>query len=134
MKASGTVNTACSRSSLTALFFAEAGALGIVIPPTPLAGGCCRRSGSKSPPAGKRTNEREKLERVHLAAADRHIADATARIAGVRARTADLERDGRDASAARDALEAREGMLELMHHHRDVIARLLETRAAARTN
>jgi hypothetical protein len=35
----------------------------------------------------------------YLAEADQHIADATARIAGLRAHLADLERDDRDALA-----------------------------------
>ena len=77
-------------------------------------------------------NEPEKLERQYLAEADQHIADATARIAGLQADIADLEREGGDATAARDALQVLQATLQLMADHRAMIARLLETLALRR--
>jgi hypothetical protein len=56
---------------------------------------------------------RDELEEQALAEADQHIADADARIAGVRDRLTALERGGRDASAAREVLEILEETLEL---------------------
>ena len=72
-------------------------------------------------------NEPEKLERQYLAEADQHIADATERIAGLQAHIADLEREGRDAAAAREALQVLQATLQLMVDHRAMIARLLES-------
>lgn len=59
-------------------------------------------------------SKRQELEQKYLVEADRHVADVTVRIAGVRAHIADLERDGRNASALRDALGRLEVMLEHM--------------------
>jgi hypothetical protein len=50
-------------------------------------------------------NTRRELERKYLAEADRHIRDATARIAILRGHIADLERDGHNASALQIALD-----------------------------
>jgi hypothetical protein len=72
-------------------------------------------------------NGSEELEQTYLAEADQHIAAATARIAGVQAEIAALERDGRDSRAARDVLETLERSLDLMSHYRDVVVRLLRT-------
>jgi hypothetical protein len=72
-------------------------------------------------------NEPEKLERQYLAEADQHIADATERTVGLQAHIADLEREGRDAAAAREALQVLQATLQLMVDHRAMIARLLET-------
>jgi hypothetical protein len=72
--------------------------------------------------------ERAKLEKaLFLAEADEHISNAEVRIAGVHAHIAELELGGHDAGAALNVLEALEGTLELMHRHREMIARLLET-------
>jgi hypothetical protein len=70
-------------------------------------------------------NERETLERKYLAEADQHIAETTARIAGLRAHIADLERDGGDPGAAREALDVLEATLQLMADHRAMISRML---------
>ena len=67
------------------------------------------------------------LERTYLAEADQHIVAAKARIASIRAEIADLERDGRDASAARDVLETLERSLDLMGYYRDTVVQLLRT-------
>ena len=72
-------------------------------------------------------NEPEKLERHYLAEADQHIADATERIASLQVHIADLEREGRDAAAARDALQVLQATLQLMVDHRAMITRLQET-------
>jgi len=64
----------------------------------------------------------------YLAEADQRVEDAEAHVANVRARVANLEREGRDASAARQVLETLEGTLELMRRNRDVIERLLDNR------
>ena len=64
--------------------------------------------------------------REALAEADQHVADAEARMANLRAQIAEFEREGYDASAPREVLEALEADLELMHRNRGVIAQLLE--------
>jgi len=72
-------------------------------------------------------DEWEKFKQTYLAEADQHIAAATARSAYVQADIANLERDGRDASAARDVLEALERSLELMRNYRGVVVQLLSS-------
>jgi len=95
--------------------------------------GCMRdvnRYLTRHPKLCARTCEAEEMsERErYLTKADELIAAANKRVSSIRAHIADLERDGRNASAARDVLERLEGKLELMHRKRDVIARLLDKR------
>jgi endonuclease/exonuclease/phosphatase family metal-dependent hydrolase len=59
--------------------------------------------------------------------ADMHIRAATARIDGLRAAIADLQRSGQDVTKARQALIALQATLELMRGHRDGIADLPRT-------
>jgi hypothetical protein len=75
----------------------------------------------------------EKSERQYLAEADQHIADATSRIAGLQAHIADLEREGHDATVARDALQVLEATMQLMADHRAMIAGLMETLSLRRS-
>jgi hypothetical protein len=70
-------------------------------------------------------NTRQELERTYLHEADQHVANAEARIAGVRAHIAALEREGADPGSARIVLEALEATLVLTRGQRDMIAQLV---------
>ena len=63
--------------------------------------------------------------RQQLTEANQLVAAAEARIANVRARIADLERLGGDATVPREGLAELEATLELMRRHRDMIERLV---------
>src|SRR6516164_7478758 len=70
---------------------------------------------------------RRELGLKYLAEVDRHIKDATRRITSLRGYIADLERDGHDAGALRDALVALEATLQRMANHRAIIVLTLDS-------
>jgi hypothetical protein len=71
-------------------------------------------------------NDGEKCAAQVLREAGQLAADAEARIAGIRTQISQLEREGRDASAARDALETLVARLALLKRQSGVVLQLLE--------
>ena len=67
----------------------------------------------------------EEMERRHLAQANRHIEEATKRIARQELLIAKLEHAGRDTTAARHLLKQFEETRRLMVEHRAMILRVL---------
>jgi len=67
----------------------------------------------------------EEMERRHLAQANRHIEEATRRIARQELLIAKLERNGRDTTTAKELLRHFEELLRLMVRHRALILQRL---------